>query len=68
VRTILMMYFLENHAYPANLNQLVKDGYLSSEAIKDPWGHPLHYERFESGYKLTSSGLDGTFHTDDDID
>jgi hypothetical protein len=68
VRTILMMYFLEHHVYPPDLNQLVKDRYLSSEALQDPWGHPLHYDRFESSYKLNSSGVDGILGTPDDID
>lgn len=67
VRTILMMYYLENHTYPEDLGQLVKGGYLSKEASQDPWGHPLHYERFETGYKLMSGGLDETLGTEDDI-
>ncbi len=67
VRTILMMYYLENHTYPEDLGQLVKEGYLSSEAIQDPWGHPIHYERFATGYKLISGGMDETLGTEDDI-
>ncbi len=67
VRTILMMYYLENHAYPEDMGQLVKGGYLSPEAIQDPWGHPIHYERFATGYRLLSSGLDETLGTEDDI-
>lgn len=67
VRTLLMMYYLDNHAYPEDLGQLVKGGYLTSEAIQDPWGHPLHYNRSERGYKLMSSGLDETLGTEDDI-
>lgn len=67
VRTLLMMYYLENHVYPEDLGQLVKGGYLTSEAIQDPWEHPLHYERFATGYKLMSSGLDKILGTEDDI-
>jgi len=68
VRTILMMYFLENHLYPTDLGQLVKEGYLSSKAIQDPWGRPLRYDRFGFSYKLNSSGADGTLNTEDDIE
>jgi len=67
VSTIMMMYYLENHTYPEDLGQLVKEGYVSSEAIQDPWGHPLRYDRFATGYKLVSSGPDETFGTEDDI-
>jgi Domain of unknown function (DUF4388)/Type II secretion system (T2SS), protein G len=67
LRTILMMYFLENHSYPLSLDQLVSAGYLSSESIQDPWGHPLQYERLATGYKLLSNGEDGRTGTEDDI-
>src|SRR5262249_7045090 len=68
LRTALMMYYLENHIYPADLNELVKREYVPAEEIRDQWGHELHYERLDSGYKIISSGLDGNFKTDDDID
>jgi hypothetical protein len=67
VRTILMMYYLENHAYPEDLSRLVNGGYLSSDSIQDPWGRPIHYERFATGYRLLSSGQDETLGTEDDI-
>jgi hypothetical protein len=67
LRTFLMMYYLENHTYPVDLKELVKQKYVSSEDVQDPWGHPLYYESFISGYKLLSGGADGKLNTEDDI-
>jgi len=35
--------------------------------IDDGWGHPMQYERTESGYVVRSAGPDGELHTADDI-
>ncbi len=40
-----------------------------SDALNDPWGNPLHYERVGKGgrFKITSDGPDMEPGTDDDL-
>jgi len=35
--------------------------------LRDGWGRPFLYERTEPGYAVRSAGLDGKYHTGDDI-
>ena len=68
VRMQLLMYYLENHAYPKDLDTLVQQGYLSSKDILDPWGHALQFKLLDVGYTLSSSGRDESPGTEDYID
>ena len=43
--------------YPDNLDALMPK--MLDEAPIDPWGRPLHYERFKNGYRLSCLGGDG---------
>jgi general secretion pathway protein G len=40
-----------------------------ADALNDPWGEPLKYEKVGKGsrFKITSAGPDGEFGTDDDL-
>ncbi len=56
-----------------SLFTLVKDGYLPDAALKDHWGRYYHVDTYgqsiyeNSGFAMSSSGIDGVWGTADDI-
>jgi hypothetical protein len=48
----LYIYFLENHRFAEDLPTLVRESYLSSEAIVDPWGRQYGYRSLPGGYQI----------------
>ncbi|MBC7532872.1 MAG: type II secretion system protein GspG [Oligoflexus sp.] len=76
----LQQFKLHNYKYPTTeqgLQALLKEPsgsrmwrgpYLSESQLKDSWGRAFQYEATQAyGFRLVSSGPDGTFANDDDI-
>jgi general secretion pathway protein G len=75
----LQLYRVHNFSYPTTeqgLNALVtnpgtakkwRGPYIESEKLDDPWGKPYEYESDGRSVKITSSGPDQSFGTEDDV-
>ena len=64
------LYFSEYHKFPATLKELVDDGFIGEEGLKDGWDNDYNYETIGEkcdDYNLSSSGKDGVKGTVDDI-
>ncbi|QXP78675.1 MULTISPECIES: type II secretion system protein GspG [Winogradskyella] len=55
--------------YPTELNELIGNSPLRQDWKKDAWNREYEFTITENGkgFLITSAGLDGKFHTDDDI-
>lgn len=65
-RTALEAYAKDNRSYPAaaNIDELRKalEGkYMAVAPVRDAWGREYRYQRHGDGFRLVSSGADGSF-------
>ena len=69
IRNALFQYKESFHAYPNQLTELAKGRPLRESWMTDAWENPYRYEVKENNqtFIVTSSGGDGKFGTDDDI-
>jgi len=61
VEAAVQTFFLASASVPTSLDDLVRLGVLRGEDVKDPWGRPYDYQRFDGGFRLaglTASGED----------
>lgn len=61
------VYFLELQSYPANLDELVREGFLEEDGQLDPWGTPYRYRVEQGKILLSSGGGDRREKTGDDL-
>ncbi len=57
----LRVFYLDRAALPDRLEVLARHGFVSAEALRDPWGRPYRY-RYSRGagrYRLEGLGADG---------
>ncbi|MFB0518962.1 MAG: DUF4388 domain-containing protein [Acidobacteriota bacterium] len=52
----LTVYYLTYERYPTDLSSLVREGFLQSQNLTDPWGRDYHYQLLPDRYLLI--GLD----------
>lgn len=55
----IQSYFVRTARLPAALPDLVREGYLKREDVRDPWGRPYGYEADESGFRLAGWDASG---------
>lgn len=70
IRQQITAYQLEKNRVPDSLFSLVPD-YLEDKGLRDGWSRDFYYSATPNGaraFSLVSSGPDGQFETDDDID
>ena len=48
----LTIYFLTHERYPTDLSTLVREKFLQSHNLRDPWGRDYHYQLFPDRYLL----------------
>lgn len=64
LRDAVVMYKLEHHKMPPDLNALVnnsKRNYLNQSTVpKDPWGHDYVYQQNGSEFTIITYGADGS--------
>lgn len=65
-RTALKAYAKDHHAYPAaanieELRKALEGKYMAVAPVHDAWGRAYRYERHGDGFRLVSSGADGSF-------
>jgi general secretion pathway protein G len=62
-------YKMDNGSAPADVDDLVKGGYIPKEMAMDPWHHKykLEYNPSTGSFRVISAGADGKFETKDDL-
>ena len=75
VRQAMDRFEADTKQIPVNLSALLdkpgsggwKGPYLTTDSLKDPWGHAIRYTCTNGHSELMSAGWDGLFDTKDDI-
>jgi len=61
-------YKLDKGILPSNVDDLLKEGYITKDMATDPWNHKYVLEKTSDGnMKVVSLGPDGKLNTKDDI-
>ncbi|MEW5807481.1 MAG: DUF4388 domain-containing protein [Acidobacteriota bacterium] len=61
----LKIYYFNKRKFPAELEELVRAGYLRESHLMDPWGNSYRYVLFDDAYRLW--GLNGSGEPDEDL-
>jgi len=75
LKTAIDAFHLEVGRLPVNLEELVIEGdedwpgpFLDADEVpSDAWGNAFNFSRTKKRVRVASAGLDGQWHTEDDI-